>query len=60
MGHEVPGMRGTYGHVSDGMRTSLMETLHALWEQSLTERLSLSPCSAVPVLDALLREHSAA
>jgi hypothetical protein len=57
MGHEVPGMRGTYGHVSDGMRATLKEALQAVWDQSLTERLRLSPRSTVPVLDALLREH---
>jgi len=57
MGHEVDGMRGTYSHVSDGMRTAVRKTLQALWEHALTERLRISPRSAVPVLDALLREH---
>lgn len=59
MGHEVPGMRGTYGHVSDGMRTTLKEALQVVWERSLTERLRLSPRSTVPVLDAILQERQA-
>lgn len=59
MGHEVPGMRGTYGHVSDGMRATLKDALQAVWEQSLTERLRLSSSSTVPVLDSLLQERQA-
>ena len=54
MGHEVPGMRGVYGHVSPAMREDLKATLQERWQQSLRERAALSPRSIVPVLDALL------
>jgi hypothetical protein len=47
MGHEVPGMRGTYGHVSDGMRATLREALQALWEQALTD-----PAASLAALDS--------
>lgn len=60
MGHEVPGMRGVYSHVSETMRTALRQALQAMWEQSLAERLRISPRSAVPVLDRLLWEHESA
>ncbi len=60
MGHEVPGMRGIYSHVSENMRAALRVELQTMWEQSLTERLRISPHSAVPVLDRLLREHPGA
>jgi hypothetical protein len=35
MGHEVPGMRGTYGHITASMRADLVSALQALWEHSL-------------------------
>jgi integrase len=54
MGHEVPGMRGVYGHVSPAMRAELTADLQERWEQSLRERMRLSPRSIVPALDALL------
>ena len=54
MGHEVPGMRGIYSHVTDGMRAELRTGLQHLWEESLRERASLAQRSAVPVLDDLL------
>ncbi|GAB3462436.1 tyrosine-type recombinase/integrase [Actinophytocola sediminis] len=60
MGHEVSGMRGVYSHVSESMRAMLKDVLQALWEQSLTERLRISPRSSVPVLDRLLRDHQGA
>ncbi|MCT2587792.1 site-specific integrase [Actinophytocola gossypii] len=60
MGHEVPGMRGVYSHVSASMREALKSALQAMWEQSLTERLRISTRSAVPILDRLLREHRGA
>ena len=31
MGHEVPGMRGVYGHVSDAMRAELKAALQERW-----------------------------
>jgi hypothetical protein len=54
MGHEVPGMRGVYAHISPAMRAGLVTALQAMWEASLDARAALSPRSAVPVLDALL------
>ncbi|MFG2037531.1 hypothetical protein [Dactylosporangium sp. NPDC048998] len=54
MGHEVPGMRGVYGHVSATMRAALVAALQAMWEASLAARAALSPRSAVGVLDGLL------
>ena len=55
MGHEMPGMHGVYGHVSPAMRANLKAVLQERWEVSLRERAQLSPRSAVPALDALLR-----
>ena len=54
MGHEVPGMRGVYAHVTPAMRADLKTALQERWQQSLRERAALSPRSIVPVLDALL------
>jgi hypothetical protein len=54
MGHEVPGMRGFYGHVSPSMRADLKAMLQERWERSLRERTRFSQRSVVPVLDALL------
>jgi len=54
MGHEVPGMRGVYGHVSSAMRAELKAALQERWADSLRERARLAPRSAVGVLDALL------
>lgn len=54
LGHEVPGMRGLYSHVSAKMRDELKAALQARWEESLRERAALNPQSAVPALDKLL------
>jgi integrase len=54
LGHEEPGMRGVYGHVSPPMRAELKEALRARWVDSLHRRASLAPRSAVPVLTRLL------
>jgi len=54
MGHEVPGMRGIYAHVTPAMREDLKKALQDRWQQSLRQRAALSPRSIVPVLDALL------
>ncbi|TDB87264.1 hypothetical protein E1264_15145 [Actinomadura sp. KC216] len=56
MGHEVPGMRGTYGHVTSAMREKAVTALQGMWEKSLRQRAALAPRSAVRVLDDLLRE----
>ena len=37
MGHEIPGMRGVYGHVSPSMRADLNAMLQERWETSLRE-----------------------
>jgi hypothetical protein len=57
MGHEMPGMHGVYGHVSQAMRDGLKAALQARWETSLRERAGLSPRSIVPTLDALLAPY---
>lgn len=54
MGHDVPGMRGVYGHPTAAMRSALNEVLEACWATSLQERARLGARSLVPVLDALL------
>jgi hypothetical protein len=54
MGHEVPGMRGVYAHVSPAMRADLKTALQQRWEVSLRTRTGYSPRSIVPALDALL------
>jgi hypothetical protein len=57
MGHELPGMRGVYSHVSDAMRAELKAALQERWAASLRDRARLAPRSIVPVLDALLAEQ---
>ena len=54
LGHDEPGMRGVYGHVSPAMRKELKAALQARWEDSLRQRAALSPVSAVPLLNRLL------
>jgi hypothetical protein len=54
MGHEVPGMRGVYSHITPGMREGLTAGLQGLWEVALHERAALSERSAVPILSKLL------
>ncbi len=38
LGHDVPGMRGLYAHVSQRMRDDLTAALQARWENSLRQR----------------------
>jgi Phage integrase family len=57
LGHEVPGMRGLYTHVSDRMRKALAQALQARWEDSLRARAAIRPHSPVPLLDELLAPH---
>jgi hypothetical protein len=54
LGHDVPGMRGLYSHVSDRMRDELKDALQTRWEESLRARATLAPTSPVPTLDKLL------
>lgn len=57
LGHAVPGMRGVYTHVSEGMRADLVGGLQKLWEDSLAARAGYSPRSPVAVLDELLAPY---
>jgi hypothetical protein len=57
LGHEVPGMRGLYTHVSYRMREALVEALQARWEGSLRARAAIRPHSPVPLLNELLTSH---
>ncbi|WP_165958981.1 hypothetical protein [Actinomadura sp. KC345] len=50
----MPGIGGTYAHVSQMMRDELKARHQARWEQTLDERLTLAPTSPVPLLDELL------
>ncbi|WP_143162840.1 hypothetical protein [Couchioplanes caeruleus] len=54
MGHEVPGTRGIYSHVTDRMLNEIREALQERWMAALRARAALSPTSAVPVLHAAL------
>jgi hypothetical protein len=54
LGHDIPGMRSLYAHVSHRMREELTAALQARWEESLQERASMNPQSPVPLLDSLL------
>jgi hypothetical protein len=54
LGHEEPGMRGIYGHVSPEMRRELKSGLQVLWQESLRERALITPRSSVIVLDSML------
>lgn len=56
MGHEVPGMRGVYSHITPGMREGLTAGLQELWDDSLRERAGIADRSSVRVLDALLAQ----
>ena len=57
MGHEVPGMRGVYSHITPGMRAELKAGLQELWEGSLRERAQLASSLAVAALDDLLAPY---
>jgi integrase len=60
MGHEVPGMRGVYAHITPRMRAELRDGLQELWEASLDERARLAERSAVAVLDGILASRTGA
>jgi hypothetical protein len=47
LGHEEPGMRGVYGHVSPAMREELKASLQGRREDALRERARLAASSAV-------------
>jgi hypothetical protein len=54
MGHEVPGMRGTYAHPTPEMRAALVQALQEQWEEALAARARLASRSGVAILDDLL------
>ncbi len=54
MGHEVPGMRGVYSHITTRMRAELRTGLEDLWRISIHQRSQISNRSAVAVLDSIL------
>ena len=60
LGHDVPGVRGLYTHVTQAMREDLTAALQARWETSLRDRAALDPHSPVPLLDNLLAPYRAA
>jgi hypothetical protein len=60
LGHDVPGMRGLYTHVTQAMREDLTAALQARWETSLRDRAALDPHSPVPLLDNLLAPYRTA
>ncbi|MEV4251190.1 hypothetical protein AB0J63_48355 [Streptosporangium canum] len=55
LGHELPGIIGTYSHTSEEMVRRILEGLQKRWEASLRERAAMSDGrSSVPLLDELL------
>jgi integrase len=57
LGHELPGIVGTYTHSTPAMRRHLAEAMERAWGEALDARLALSPRSPVAVLDGLLQER---
>jgi hypothetical protein len=57
LGHQVPGMRGWYAHVSQQMRDELLVALHVRWGESLRQRAAIDPHSPLPLLDGLLAPY---
>jgi integrase len=58
MGHEAPGMRGVYSHITPRMRAELRDGLQELWETSLEERARLTERSAVAMLDDIMASRT--
>jgi hypothetical protein len=58
--HDIPGVSGTYRHVSPEMRARLAAAQAGAWEAALDARLEMSPRSTVAVVDGLLRERAEA
>lgn len=52
--HEIPGISGTYRHVTPAMRRELAGAMTAAWEEALDARLAMSAGSPVAVLGGLL------
>ncbi|MFF4416998.1 tyrosine-type recombinase/integrase [Streptosporangium sp. NPDC001559] len=58
LGHELPGIVGTYSHTSEEMVRRILEGLQKRWEASLRERATVwGGRSSVPVLDGLLAPY---
>lgn len=57
-GHINGTVSARYKHVSKDMRIELLESLTALWSETLDERLALNPRSPVAALDKLLLARS--
>ncbi|HLK76950.1 MAG TPA: LacI family DNA-binding transcriptional regulator [Streptosporangiaceae bacterium] len=55
--HEIPGISGTYRHVTPAMRADLLQAMTRAWEAALDERREMSPQSPVAALAALLDER---
>jgi integrase len=55
LGHELPGIVGTYSHTSPAMLKQITEGLQQLWDESLIARARIGDGrSPVPLLDELL------
>lgn len=55
LGHELPGIIGTYSHTSPAMIKQITDGLQRLWEEALIERAKIADGrSPVPLLDELL------
>ncbi|MEU0519990.1 hypothetical protein [Streptosporangium sp. NPDC006007] len=58
MGHEdLADMSEVYGHITKRMVADLLTLLQTLWHGGIGERYRIHPRSAVPTLDAALREN---
>lgn len=55
MGHLDGSVQARYSHITDEMRTRLLDGLTGLWEAALCQRRSMAGGSPVAVLDELLR-----
>lgn len=60
LGHEEPGMRGLYGHVSPAMREEPRAALRARWEEALRQRARLAAGSAVTLARPVAARYPAA
>lgn len=52
MGHEVPGVEGTYSHTTLAMELKVAETLQTLWEDSLKPVVDRREFSPIPLPEA--------
>ncbi|MGH3379511.1 MAG: LacI family DNA-binding transcriptional regulator [Actinoallomurus sp.] len=59
LGHLDGSVQARYSHVTEKMRTELIDALTEEWEAALDARLELCPTSPVRVLDELLSARSA-